>query len=134
MKSECPQSMLTYGLTAASHLSRRATGMAAVPLIMLPLLSSAFVPAHTMAAGVRQFAQYQPFTPIVETLRGLLAGHPSTGYAFAALAWCVGLALVGYVDQLRRVQILSGNLHQTSTGTTVDTIRPLTCTDGFLGG
>jgi ABC-2 type transport system permease protein len=87
-------------LTVAMGLAAKtveSAGMATVPLIMLPFLSSAFVPAHTMAVGVRQFAQYQPFTPIVETLRGLLAGHPSTGYAFAALAWCVGLALVGYV-------------------------------------
>jgi ABC-2 type transport system permease protein len=46
---------------------------------------------------VRQFAQYQPFTPIIESLRGLLAGTPSAGYIIAALAWCAGIALVGYV-------------------------------------
>ncbi len=72
-------------------------GMATVPLIMLPFLSSAFVPAHTMGPGVRQFAEYQPFTPIIETLRGLLSGHPSGGHAAVAIAWCVGIALVGYL-------------------------------------
>ena len=72
-------------------------GLATVPLIMLPFLSSAFVPAETMGPGVRQFAEYQPFTPIIEALRGLLTGTPSTGDTIAAVAWCVGIGLVGYV-------------------------------------
>ena len=72
-------------------------GMAVVPLILLPFLSSAIVPAGKMGPGVRQFAQYQPFTPIIESVRGLLAGTPSVGYAAAALAWCAGIALVGYL-------------------------------------
>jgi ABC-2 type transport system permease protein len=50
-----------------------------------------------MGQGVRQFAEYQPFTPIIETLRGLLNGTPHTGDAIAAIAWCVGIALVGYL-------------------------------------
>ena len=75
-------------------------GMAAVPLILLPFLSSAIVPADTMRTGVRQFAEYQPFTPIIETLRGLLTGQPSGSSAIAAVAWCVGIALVGYVWSL----------------------------------
>jgi ABC-2 type transport system permease protein len=72
-------------------------GLATVPLILLPFLSSAIVPAKTMAAGVRQFAEYQPFTPIIETLRGLLTGQPSAGHAIAALAWCAGIGIVGYL-------------------------------------
>jgi ABC-2 type transport system permease protein len=75
-------------------------GLATVPLILLPFLSSAFVPADTMVAGVRQFAEYQPFTPIIETLRGLVTGHPSGGDAIAAIAWCAGIALVGYLWSL----------------------------------
>ena len=71
--------------------------MAVVPLILLPFLSSAIVPADKMGQGVRQFAEYQPFTPIIESLRGLLAGTPSGGYVAAALAWCAGIALVGYL-------------------------------------
>ncbi|MGW2766215.1 ABC transporter permease [Streptomyces sp. NPDC001275] len=90
----------TSWLTIAMGLGAKtaeSAGLATVPLIMLPFLSSAFVPADTMGTGVRQFAEYQPFTPIIETLRGLLAGNPSSGDAIAALAWCVGLALLGYV-------------------------------------
>ena len=60
-------------------------------------MSSAVVPAAKMGEGVRQFAEYQPFTPIIEALRGLLAGAPSGGYAAAALAWCAGIALAGYL-------------------------------------
>jgi ABC-2 type transport system permease protein len=72
-------------------------GLTVVPLILLPFVSSAVVPAAKMGQGVRQFAQYQPFTPVIESLRGLLAGTPSGGYAAAALAWCAGIALVGYL-------------------------------------
>ena len=74
--------------------------MAAVPLIMLPFLSSAIAPADTMPAAVRQFVEYQPFTPIIETLRGLLAGEPSASTAITAVAWAVGIALVGYLWSL----------------------------------
>ncbi|MGK5636911.1 ABC transporter permease [Streptomyces sp. URMC 126] len=86
---------LTVALGLAAKTPESA-GLGTVPLIMLPFLSSAFVPADTMGTGVRQFAEYQPFTPVIETLRGLLEGHPSGGDAAAALAWCVGLALLGY--------------------------------------
>ncbi|MEU8434181.1 ABC transporter permease [Streptomyces sp. NPDC029216] len=87
-------------LTVATGLAAKtveSAGLASVPLIMLPFLSTAFVPAETMGTGIRQFAEYQPFTPIIETLRGLLAGNPSGGDAIAAVAWCLGLALLGYV-------------------------------------
>src|SRR5690606_41265400 len=72
-------------------------GMAAVPLMLLPFLSSAFVPAGTMGPGVRQFAEHQPFTPIIETLRGLLTGTPSAGTAVTAVAWCLGPTPAGYL-------------------------------------
>jgi ABC-2 type transport system permease protein len=68
-----------------------------MPLTLLPLLSSGFVPTSSMPAGLRQFAEYQPFTPIIETLRGLLAGSPDGGDALAAIAWCAGIALLGYL-------------------------------------
>ncbi|MEV6648655.1 ABC transporter permease [Amycolatopsis sp. NPDC051371] len=76
--------------------SPETAGLASVPLVMLPFFSSAIAPADKMGPGLRQFAEYQPFTPIIETVRGLLNGTPSTGYALAAIAWCVGIALVGY--------------------------------------
>jgi ABC-2 type transport system permease protein len=50
-----------------------------------------------MPAGVRWFAENQPFTPIIETLRGLLTGTPIGNDAFLAVAWCVGIAAVGYL-------------------------------------
>ncbi|MEU3510763.1 ABC transporter permease [Streptomyces longwoodensis] len=93
-------SFATGWLTIALGLAAKSVesaGLTSVPLVMLPFLSSAFVPADTMGAGVRQFAEYQPFTPIIETLRGLLAGHPSGGDALAAPAWCAGLSVVGYL-------------------------------------
>ncbi len=96
-------SFATTWLTVALGLAAKTpetAGMITVPLIMLPFLSSAIVPADTMGAGVRQFAEYQPFTPIIETLRGLLTGEPSASKAIVAVAWCVGIALVGYVWSL----------------------------------
>ena len=87
---------LTVALGMAAKTPESA-GLAVVPLILLPFLSSAIAPAAKMGQGVRQFAEYQPFTPIIESLRGLLAGTPSAGYAAAALAWCAGIALVGYL-------------------------------------
>ena len=64
---------------------------------LLPFLSSAFVPADSMPAGVRWFAAYQPFTAVVESLRALLTGAPIGDTAYLALAWCAAIALVGYV-------------------------------------
>ncbi|MGK5683473.1 ABC transporter permease [Actinoplanes sp. URMC 104] len=72
-------------------------GMAVIPLVMLPFFSSAVVPADKMGPGVKQFAEYQPFTPIIEALRGLLAGTPDTGATITALAWSAGIAVVGYL-------------------------------------
>ena len=77
--------------------SPETAGLASVPLVLLPFFSSAIVPAEKMGPGVRQFAEYQPFTPIIETLRGLLNGAPSAGDAIIAIGWCVGIALVGYL-------------------------------------
>ena len=64
---------------------------------LLPFLSSAFVPADSMPAGVRWFSEHQPFTPVVNCLRGLLAGTPVGGTAYVALAWCAVIALAGYL-------------------------------------
>jgi ABC-2 type transport system permease protein len=88
---------IALGLAAKSP---EPAGMTVVPLILLPFLSSAIVPAGKMGPGIRQFAEYQPFTPIIETLRGLLTGHPSGSNAITAVAWCAGIALVGYVWSL----------------------------------
>jgi ABC-2 type transport system permease protein len=66
-------------------------------LMLLPFLGSGFVPTHTMPAGLRQFAEYQPFTPVTETLRGLLTGTPIGTNAIAALAWSIGIAAAAYL-------------------------------------
>jgi ABC-2 type transport system permease protein len=70
-------------------------------LTLLPFLSSAFVPTATMPAGLRQFATYQPFTPIAETLRGLLTGTHIGGNAIGAIAWSAGIAVASYFWAIR---------------------------------
>jgi ABC-2 type transport system permease protein len=66
-----------------------------LPLVLLPFLGSGFVPTDTLPAGMRWFADHQPFTPIMETLRGLLMGTPIGGSGVQAVAWCVAIALAG---------------------------------------
>ncbi len=66
-------------------------------LLLLPFLGSGFVPTRSMPAGLRWFAQYQPFTPVTETLRGLLLGTGIGYQAWVAVAWCVALAAAGYL-------------------------------------
>ena len=68
----------------------------AYPLIFLPFISSAFVPTDTMPAPVRAFAENQPVTSIVETLRSLLAGQPLGNDIWTAVAWCAGILVVAY--------------------------------------
>ena len=68
-----------------------------MPLILLPFLGSGFVPTESMPAGLRWFAEYQPFTPIIETLRGLLTGTAIGSSAVLAVGWCAALALAGYL-------------------------------------
>ncbi|GAA3458073.1 ABC transporter permease [Saccharothrix longispora] len=86
---------LTVALGLAAK-SVESAGFATVPLIMLPFFSSAIVPADRMGPGVREFARYQPFTPIIESVRGFFDGTPSGGHTIAAVAWCVGISVVGY--------------------------------------
>src|SRR5262249_41582413 len=66
-------------------------------LLLLPLLGSVFVPTGWLRAGGRWFAEYQPFTPATETVRGLLLGTPIGHNAIIAVAWCAGIALLGYL-------------------------------------
>jgi ABC-2 type transport system permease protein len=64
---------------------------------LLPFLSSTFVPADSMPAGVRWFAEHQPFTAVVDSLRALLTGTPVGNTPYVALAWCAAIALVSYL-------------------------------------
>ena len=68
----------------------------AMPLIFLPLISSTFVPVDQMPGWFQPIAQYQPFTPAIETLRGLLLGTEIGYNGWLAVAWCLGLAALGY--------------------------------------
>ena len=92
-------------LTVALGLAARTVESASntpMFLFILPFLGSGFVPAGSMPAGLRWFAEYQPFTPITEALRGLLTGGPVASHAAAAGAWCAGIALVSYLGARRR--------------------------------
>ncbi|RSM82530.1 ABC transporter permease [Kibdelosporangium aridum] len=88
-------SWLTVAVGLAAKTQESAGG-AMVPLIMLPFFSSAIVPADKMGPGIREFAQYQPFTSIIESVRGFLNGVPHTGQTLAAIAWALGLTVAGY--------------------------------------
>ncbi|WP_328923802.1 ABC transporter permease [Streptomyces sp. NBC_00190] len=68
----------------------------ALPLMVLPLLSSAFVPVDAMPGWFQPIAEYQPFTPAIETLRGLLLGTEIGNNGWLAVVWCLGLAALGY--------------------------------------
>ncbi|MFE6808649.1 ABC transporter permease [Streptomyces sp. NPDC057681] len=68
----------------------------AMPLILLPLLSSAFIPTDTMPGWFQPIAEYQPFTPAIETLRGLLLGSEIGNNGWLTIAWSLGLTVLGY--------------------------------------
>ncbi|RBY96044.1 ABC transporter permease [Blastococcus sp. TF02-8] len=68
-----------------------------MPLMLLPFFGSGFVPVDSMPAGLRWFAEHQPFTPFIETLRGLLTGTEIGSSAVISGAWCAVIALVGYL-------------------------------------
>jgi ABC-2 type transport system permease protein len=90
---------LTWLAVAVGLAAKVAEGTTGFLLIvqLLPFISSAFVPPDQMSGPVRWFAAHQPFTPVIDTLRGLLTGTPDGGSAIAAVAWCVGLSLAGYL-------------------------------------
>ncbi|WP_433580568.1 ABC transporter permease [Nocardia brasiliensis] len=67
------------------------------PLIFLPFISSAFVPTDSMPGPVRAFAEHQPVTSIVDTLRDLLGRQPVGTDVWIALGWCVGILVVAYL-------------------------------------
>ncbi len=66
-------------------------------LVILPFLSSGFVPTGAMPAGLRQFAEHQPFTPMINTLRALVTGAPTGSDLWLAIGWCLVIALLGFL-------------------------------------
>jgi ABC-2 type transport system permease protein len=81
--------LVTKTVEAASNLP--------TPLVFLPFLGSGFVPTDSLPVGLRWFAEYQPFTPVIDTVRGLLLGSAIGNSAVIAVAWCVGITLVSYL-------------------------------------
>lgn len=90
---------LTWLSVALGMVSRSVETASNLPmfLMILPFLGSGFVPTDSMPPAVRWFAEHQPFTPIMDTLRGLLMGTAIGNSAVLAVAWCTGTALVGYL-------------------------------------
>jgi ABC-2 type transport system permease protein len=90
---------LTWIAVIAGLSAKTAEGGGAFsyPLIFLPFLSSAFVPTQTMPGPVRWFAENQPVTSIVNTIRALFAQQPVGDDIWTALAWCAGILVVAYI-------------------------------------
>ncbi len=81
--------------------SAEAANSVSFALMFIPYVSTAFVPARSMPAALRVVAEHQPFTPIIETMRGLWMGHTSTGVALGHEAWlaviyCGGILVVSF--------------------------------------
>jgi ABC-2 type transport system permease protein len=81
--------MVSKTVEAASNLP--------MPLVFLPFLSSGFVPTESMPTVLRWFAEYQPFTPFIETVRGLLVGTAIGNSAVLTIGWCTGITLVSFL-------------------------------------
>jgi ABC-2 type transport system permease protein len=86
---------IAVGMGMASPNAEAASN-SATPLFLLPLISSAFIPADTMPGWFQPIAEYQPFTPAIETLRGLLLGTGIGNNWWIAIVWCLSLAALGY--------------------------------------
>ena len=90
---------LTWLAVAVGLAAKSADGVAPLTFAtqLLPFLSSAFVPPAAMSGAVRWFTRNEPYTPIIDTLRGLLLGTPVPHGGLTAVAWCLVLLLAGYL-------------------------------------
>src|SRR5260370_1478805 len=97
---------LTWVAVIAGLTAKTTDGAAAFsyPLIFLPFLSSAFVPTRAMPLGGRVFAENQPVTAILNTIRSLLYGQPVSQEIWVALAWSVGILIVAYIFSIMAYQ------------------------------
>jgi ABC-2 type transport system permease protein len=101
-----------FGLRAASV---ETASNLVMPLMLLVFIGSGFVPTDTLPGPISVFAEYQPFTPVIETIRGLLLGTAIGNDATLAVAWCLVIGIVGYRwamtsydrDPARQVRLLS---------------------------
>lgn len=94
---------LTWIAAIAGLSAKSVDGAAAIayPIHFLPLISSAFVPTATMPPVVRMFAENQPVTSVVETIRALLSNQPVGSELWLALGWCGGIVLLAYLFAMR---------------------------------
>ena len=83
-------------IAGLSAKTAEGAGAFAYPIIFLPFISSAFVPTDTMPGPVRAFADHQPVTSIVNTIRDLFTQQPVSTDIWSALAWCIGILVVAY--------------------------------------
>src|SRR5262245_34156114 len=90
---------LTWIAVIAGLSAKSTDGAAAFayPINFLPFVSSAFVPTDSMPGPVRAFAENQPVTSIVNTIRALFEQQPAGHDIWVALAWCAGILVVAYV-------------------------------------
>jgi len=95
--------LLTFAVTwlavALGTLSKNpeAASNIVLPVSLLPFIGSTFVPTESMAPWVRVFAEFQPYTPIIETIRGLLMGTAIGTNGVIAVAWCLGISVAAYL-------------------------------------
>jgi ABC-2 type transport system permease protein len=100
--------LMSFGMTwigVALGMVSKSVGIAsniALPFLLLPFFGSGFVPTESMPEPLHTFAENQPFTPMIEALRGLLFGTPSGNSALLAVAWSIAFSIVGYLWAMRR--------------------------------
>ena len=94
---------LTWIAVIAGLSAKSVDGVSAFsyPFIFLPFISSAFVPTDSMPLAVRVFAENQPVTSIVESIRALLSGQQVSNDIWVALAWCLGILVIAYIFAMR---------------------------------
>lgn len=85
---------VALGLSAPNAETASNTPM---PLMFLPFLSSGFVPTDSMPVGLRWFAEYQPFTPMIDALRAWMSGNDAGSDAWLAVGWCVLIGVACYL-------------------------------------
>jgi ABC-2 type transport system permease protein len=91
---------ITWLAVALGLLAKTVEGASNTPLplsFLLPFVSTTFLPLDALPSGIRWFAEYQPYTPIIQTLRGLLIGGPIGHNGWLAVAWGVALTVLGYL-------------------------------------
>ena len=89
---------VTFGLLAKSG---EGAAVFAYPMLGLLFISSSFAPTGSMPGAVRAFAEHQPMTPIIETVRALMMNEPVGNNALIAVIWCVGILIAFYVAAIQ---------------------------------